>query len=93
MDSVARPSEPDKPLADAPFPDAAEAARLAALHELGLLDTAPEERFDRIVALVRVIFKVPVASITLIDADRQWIKAAAGMEAGVAVPRNYWPPA
>ena len=64
---------------------------MASLHELGLLDTAPEERFDRIVALVRVIFEVPVAAITLIDADRQWIKAAAGMEAGVAVARDYSP--
>lgn len=64
---------------------------MAALHDLGLLETAPEERFDRIVALVQVIFEAPMAAITLIDADRQWIKAAAGMEAGVAAARDYSP--
>lgn len=82
--------EPDRPSV-LPPPDVPEAARLAALHGLGLLDTAPEERFDRIVALVRVVFKVPVAAITLIDADRQWIKAATGIASGVTTPRNYSP--
>ena len=89
---AAEPPKPDSSPADPlPSPGTAEAARLDALHELGLLETAPEERFDRIVALARVIFEAPMAAITLIDADRQWIKAAAGMEAGVAVARDYSP--
>ena len=58
---------------------------------MGVLDTAPEERFDRIVALARVIFEAPVAAITLIDADRQWIKARAGMASGVPAARDYSP--
>lgn len=74
-----------------PAQDAQELARLAALHELGLLETAPEEPFERIVALARLVFQVPVAAIALVDADRQWIKAASGLDAGVSVPLRYSP--
>lgn len=57
-----------------------EPGRLAALHRYGIIDSAPEKEFDDIVALVKSIFSIPYAAVTLIDADRQWIKAAAGME-------------
>jgi sigma-B regulation protein RsbU (phosphoserine phosphatase) len=53
--------------------------RLAALHSLHLLDTPPEERFNRIPRLLTYMFDVPMAYISLIDADRQWFKAAHGM--------------
>ncbi|MFC6259066.1 GAF domain-containing protein, partial [Kocuria oceani] len=69
----------------------AELARLASLHALDVLATPAEERFDRIVALARLIFQVPMAAIALIDADRQWIKAAAGLDPGDSVPRRYSP--
>lgn len=69
----------------------AELARLASLHALDVLATPAEERFDRIVALARLIFQVPMAAIALIDADRQWIKAAAGLDSGDSVPRRYSP--
>ncbi|MGY2050355.1 MBL fold metallo-hydrolase [Methylobacterium sp. JK268] len=57
---------------------AREAERLAALHGLGLLDTAPEERFDRLVALAAQILAAPFAALSLIDRDRQWFKAHQG---------------
>lgn len=57
-----------------------EPGRLAALHRYGIVDSAPEEKFDDIVALVKSIFSIPYAAVTLIDADRQWMKAAAGLE-------------
>jgi diguanylate cyclase (GGDEF)-like protein len=56
-----------------------EAGRLAALRRYRILDTEPEEEFDEIVALVRSIFNIPYAAINLIDSDRQWSKATAGI--------------
>jgi PAS domain-containing protein len=64
-----------------------EAARLAALGRLGLLDTPPEERFDRLTRIARRIFDVPFAFITLGDAERQWNKSRQGA-ATAAVPRD-----
>ncbi len=61
----------------APVPEN-EAQRLKTLHSLGLLDTAPEERFDRITRIAARIFNVPTALITLIDTDRQWFKSRFG---------------
>lgn len=63
----------------APCPDN-ESARLAALYELLILDTPPEERFDRIAAFAAQEFDVPIATITLVDAERQWFKAKVGTE-------------
>ena len=63
----------------APVPED-EVIRLAATRTLGLLDTLPEERFDRITRLASALFDVPIALITLIDADRQWFKSACGTD-------------
>ncbi|MDR9438968.1 MAG: EAL domain-containing protein [Halomonas sp.] len=57
-----------------------EKARLAELHSLGILDTPQEERFDRYTRLVAEIFRVPMAVVTLVDEDRQWLKSAVGVE-------------
>lgn len=65
----------------APRLPADEAERLADLHGLALLDTPPEERFDRIVRLAMAVFDVPIAYIALIDSDRQWFKAKCGLAA------------
>ncbi|PRY65928.1 GAF domain-containing protein [Glaciihabitans tibetensis] len=51
---------------------AAEKARLEAVDALKLLDTSPEERFDRITRIARQIFNVPVAEINLLDEFRQY---------------------
>lgn len=56
-----------------------EETRLHSLRELKLLDTEPEDRFDRVVRLAASIFKVPIAYIALVDRDRQWFKAQTGM--------------
>lgn len=52
-----------------------ESHRLTALAELELMNTPPEERFDRITRLAREIFDVPVAEINLLDADWQFTKS------------------
>ncbi len=53
--------------------------RLAALHALDLLDTPPEERFDRITRLLSLVMRVPMAFLSLVDADRQWFKSSCGL--------------
>lgn len=57
----------------------AEEERLAALDRLDVLDTPREAGFDAIVRLVRNIFDVPVAIVSVIDAHRQWYKASEGL--------------
>ncbi|MBJ2149706.1 sensor domain-containing diguanylate cyclase [Paracoccus sp. IB05] len=57
-----------------------EAGRLAALRRYEILDSAPETEFADIVALVKSIFNTKYAAINLIDSERQWMKAAAGLE-------------
>lgn len=64
-----------------------EAGRVAALHRLNILDTEPEEAFEHVVALVRAALRVPIAAVSLVDADRQWFKAQAGLDAS-ETPRS-----
>jgi diguanylate cyclase (GGDEF)-like protein len=59
-----------------------EEGRLAAVKRYEILDTEPEIPFDRITGLVKAVMDVPMASISLIDADRQWLKSCVGMGAG-----------
>ena len=59
-----------------------EDARLRALQELGMLDTAPEERFDRLTRLAQDMFHAPIALVTLVDEDRQWFKSNQGLGVG-----------
>ena len=56
-----------------------DAARLAALHALLILDTPPEERFDKIAAFAAAEFDVPIVLVTLVDTGRQWFKARIGL--------------
>lgn len=57
-----------------------ERQRLEILHQYQILDTPREQAFDRISELAKLIFEVPVAYISLIDADRQWCKSAIGTD-------------
>ncbi|EEW09974.1 GGDEF domain-containing protein [Vibrio mimicus] len=56
-----------------------ETERLAHLHKLGVLDTAAEERFDRITRLAKRLFNVPIALVSLVDENRQWFKSCFGL--------------
>ena len=71
----------------APIP-ANEEERLRELQALHILDTVPEEAFDRITTKVAKMFDVPIAMITFIDRDRQWIKSATGLPADLAEARS-----
>ncbi|TVP46196.1 MAG: diguanylate cyclase [Halomonas sp.] len=57
-----------------------EEARLAVLDELGLLDTPNEPVFDRVTRLVTKLLNVPISTVSLIDADRQWFKSMVGID-------------
>jgi GAF domain-containing protein len=61
----------------APIP-ANDAERLQALRELLILDTPPEERFDKIARFAAEEFEVPTALVSLVDEQRQWFKARVG---------------
>ena len=67
-----------------------ENARLAALHQLGLLDTAPTEAFDRITRMASQLFSLPIAAVSLTDSDRQWFKSRVGVD-HFSIPRNKAP--
>jgi len=56
-----------------------EGRRLEHVHALGLLDTLPEARFDRVMKLARRAFDCPVAVINFMDADRQWTKTPSSL--------------
>ena len=69
-----------------PFPEN-ERARLKALRDLAILDTAPEARFDRLTRMAQQLFNVSYALISLVDAERQWFKSRQGLDA-CETPRN-----
>ena len=62
----------------APIPQD-EDRRIASLHEIKILDTEPNERFDRVTRLASALFNVPMAMISLVDEDRQWFKSCVGV--------------
>ncbi|MBU2668442.1 GAF domain-containing sensor histidine kinase [Actinoplanes bogorensis] len=59
---------------------AAEERRLAALRSYRVLDTAPEPEFDDIATLAAQLCRTPIAAVSLIDSDRQWLKARVGVD-------------
>jgi signal transduction histidine kinase len=63
-----------------------EREQVAAVRALRLLDTPPEDRFDRITRIARDLLDVPIAMVTLVEGDRQWTKSAVGA-ARADVPR------
>ena len=70
-----------------PQPPLSEDQRLAAVQALHILDTPPEERFDRITRLATDLFAVPISYIALVDGHRLWYKSAQGF-GGSETPRD-----
>lgn len=64
-----------------------EASRLDALRRYRILDTPPEPLFDDIASLAAQICKTPIALLTFIDSNRQWMKSRVGLNAS-ELPRD-----
>lgn len=64
-----------------------EAGRLECLEKLRILDGAREDRLDTITESAALNFGVPMALITLLDSERQWVKSGVGVKA-LEVPRS-----
>lgn len=64
-----------------------EAARVRALRSYNILDTFQEEEYEKLTDLASRICGMPISLVTLIDENRQWIKAKTGMEI-VETPRS-----
>ncbi len=54
--------------------------RMCAVQDLKILDTAIEERFDKITREAALRFAVPISTITIIDKDREWYKSMQGLK-------------
>lgn len=74
--------------ADEPVPSASEADRVAALHALHILDTDPEQAFDRVTRIAADHYRAPIALVSLVDSSRQWFKSRVGLDV-VETPREY----
>lgn len=59
-----------------------EVRRLAALAGYSIVDTPSEQAFQDLVTIAAAACDTPMATVTLIDRERQWTKAAIGMETG-----------
>ncbi|MFI6334906.1 PP2C family protein-serine/threonine phosphatase [Streptomyces sp. NPDC050535] len=57
-----------------------ETARMDAVRRYDILDTPPDGAFNRVAAMAARLFQVPVASVTIVDEDRIWFKAAHGLD-------------
>jgi formate hydrogenlyase transcriptional activator len=63
-------------------------ARLAALRRTGLVDSPPEEAFDRLTRLAASILRVPVALVSLVEGERQFFKSGVGLPEPLATIRQ-----
>ena len=80
-------SRPDRPmpgqrpawLYTAALQPSDEAQRLAELRGFGILDTDPDDDYDRLVQLATVLCGTPMGALTFVDGNRQWYKSHVGL--------------
>lgn len=61
---------------------------MEAVRRYDILDTPPDGAFDRVAAMAARLFDVPVASVTIVDTDRIWFKAAHGLDGVSEIGRD-----
>ena len=64
-----------------------EKLRLAALHNLKILDTGTDPAFDNLTKVAASLFNMPMVLVSLVDADRQWFKSRVGVHT-LELPRQ-----
>lgn len=64
-----------------PLDDLNEANRLKALHGYDILDSLAEQAFDQLVRLAATVFNTPMATLSFVDATREWRKSVVGLDA------------
>ena len=81
-DAAASAGDGGRQLADGGERDAEfeERRRLRTLREYRIMDTGPEQAFDRVTKLVADLFDAPIALVSLVDDCRQWFKSAYGLD-------------
>lgn len=84
---AASPGEGSPRLKGVP-PIAVETVRMAAVRRYDILDTPPDGAFNRVAAIAARLFDVPVASVTIVDSDRIWFKAAHGLDGVTQIGRD-----
>lgn len=62
-----------------PAPAAHDPRRLKAVRESGLLDSPREARFDRLTRVAARALNAPVALVSIVDQDRQFLKSCVGV--------------
>ena len=67
-----------------------ESSRLSAVKSFNILDTQPETEFDDFVKLAASMFGVPISLVTIMDAHRQWFKAAVGLSINETERHTYF---
>ena len=72
---------PLAPPAQAPDSEIARPDRLRALERADLLDTPPEEPFDRLARFTAQLIDVPIVLMSIVDRQRQFFKAQVGLSA------------
>ena len=87
MGAKDRQSENDPATPGASALSFAEERRLRELRALGILDTPPDESFDRVTRLAAKGLGVPIAVVSLVDEARVWVKSRVGLETS-ELPRD-----
>jgi diguanylate cyclase (GGDEF)-like protein/PAS domain S-box-containing protein len=72
--------EGNSPSPQQPASSVSESRRLLQLRQLCLLDTQPDEAFDRVTRLAARVLHVPIALISLVDESRVWFKSRVGLD-------------
>src|SRR4051812_9037673 len=83
MERAARPAW----LYTAALQPADEPQRMAELRGFGIVDTEPDEDYDRLVQLATALCGVPIGALTLVDGSRQWYKSRVGLPVA-EIPRD-----
>jgi phosphoserine phosphatase RsbU/P len=84
-----RPCRPvETALVDQRDQDPVERGRLLAVNRYDILDSPPDDSFDRVAAMAARWFDAPVATVTIVDSDRIWFKAAHGIQGATEVGRD-----